>query len=59
METLLQEVDSQPDSAGRARTKEIVQVLMEFHGAGLERMLERSVDRRGQAQIDAARRRTI
>jgi Fe-S cluster biogenesis protein NfuA len=54
METLLQEVDSQPDSAGRARTKEIIQVLMEFHGAGLERILERlsSSGEEGQAQID-------
>jgi Fe-S cluster biogenesis protein NfuA len=54
METLLQEVDSQPDSAARARTREIVQVLMEFHGAGLERMLERlsSSGEEGQAQID-------
>ncbi len=50
METLLQEVDSQPDSAGRARTKEIIQVLMEFHGAGLERILERLSE--GQAQIE-------
>ena len=55
METLLHEVDSQADSATRARTKEIVQLLMEFHGAGIERMLEylASSGDEGQKLIDS------
>jgi len=53
MESLLVEVEAQPDSAGRARTKEIVQVLMEFHGAAIERMLEHLCEsENGQTQID-------
>jgi len=39
IDTLLLEIDGQPDPATRARTREIVQILMEFHGAGLERIL--------------------
>jgi Fe-S cluster biogenesis protein NfuA len=55
IDALLLEVDGQADSAGRARTTEIVQVLMEFHGAGLERMLERlaSEGEAGQQIIDS------
>ena len=54
METLLQEVDSQPDTAARSRTKEIVQALMDFHGAGLGRIMEHlsSAGEEGQLQID-------
>jgi len=40
IDKLLLEVDAQADSAARSRTREIVQALMEFHGAGIERMLE-------------------
>lgn len=53
MEALLQEVEGHADSATRARTKEIVQLLMEFHGAGIERMLEHlATGDEGQKLID-------
>jgi Fe-S cluster biogenesis protein NfuA len=41
VDKLLQDVDTWHDPEARARTKEIVQTLMEFHGAGLERIFER------------------
>ena len=55
LDALLHESDAQPDPAGRARTREIVQVLMEFHGAAVERMLEHllSSSDAGQPLIDA------
>jgi Fe-S cluster biogenesis protein NfuA len=55
VDTLLQEVDGQPDGAARSRTKEIVQGLMEFHGAGIERILEKiaSSGEAGQKLIDS------
>ncbi len=37
---LVQEIESIADPSLRASTKEIVQLLMEFHGAGLDRALE-------------------
>lgn len=37
---LVQELDSIGDPAVRARAKELVQSLLELHGAGLERILE-------------------
>jgi Fe-S cluster biogenesis protein NfuA len=41
LDTLLQEVERSADPAARARTQEIVQAVLELHGAGLERLLER------------------
>lgn len=37
---LVQELDSIADPAVRARAKELVQLLLDLHGAGLERILE-------------------
>ncbi len=37
---LVQEIESIADPSVRASTKELVQLLMEFHGAGLDRALE-------------------
>ncbi len=37
---LVQEIESISDPSVRASTKELVQLLMEFHGAGLDRALE-------------------
>ncbi len=37
---LVQEVESIADPSVRASTRELVQLLMEFHGAGLDRALE-------------------
>lgn len=37
---LVKELDSLADPAARAAAKELVQLLMDLHGAGLERMLE-------------------
>jgi len=41
VEGLLQEVEQFKDPQARAKTKEAVQVLLDLHGAGLERILER------------------
>jgi Fe-S cluster biogenesis protein NfuA len=40
IEALIQEIERCPDAAARARTQEIVQSLLDLHGAGLERILE-------------------
>jgi Fe-S cluster biogenesis protein NfuA/nitrite reductase/ring-hydroxylating ferredoxin subunit len=40
IEALIQRVESSDDPALSVTAKELVQLLMEFHGAGLERMLE-------------------
>ena len=40
IETLVQRIEQVKDAAVKATAKELVQSLMEFHGAGLERMLE-------------------
>jgi Fe-S cluster biogenesis protein NfuA len=40
IETLVQEVERFADPAARAHTKEIVQAVLDLHGAGLERLLE-------------------
>jgi len=54
-ESLLQEVDQFKDASARAKTREIVQVLMDLHGAGLEKILESlaSTGEAGLAQIDS------
>ena len=40
VEALIRKVESLPDPAARAITLELVQALMDFHGAGLERLME-------------------
>jgi hypothetical protein len=40
IEQLIQQIDEAADPNIRAVTRELVQTLMEFHGAGIERMLE-------------------
>lgn len=47
---LIQELDSIADLAVRARAKELVQSLLDLHGAGLERILELLFQREGGAQ---------
>ena len=41
---LVQEIESIADPNVRASTRELVQLLMEFHGAGLDRALEITAD---------------
>jgi Fe-S cluster biogenesis protein NfuA len=48
---LVQELDTIGDPAVRARAKELVQSLLELHGAGLERVLELLFRREGGAQV--------
>jgi Fe-S cluster biogenesis protein NfuA/nitrite reductase/ring-hydroxylating ferredoxin subunit len=40
VEGLIRKIESLPDPAARATSLELVQALMEFHGAGLERLME-------------------
>ncbi|MEP6635107.1 MAG: NifU family protein [Acidobacteriota bacterium] len=40
IEGLIQKIESLPDPVARASALELMQALMEFHGAGLERMME-------------------
>ena len=47
---LVQELDSIADPAVRSRAKELVQSLLDLHGAGLERILELLFRREGGAQ---------
>jgi Fe-S cluster biogenesis protein NfuA len=55
MEGLLQEVEQFKDPHARAKSKEAVQVLLDLHGAGLERILERiaATSEAGLALIDS------
>lgn len=48
---LVQELDSIADPAVRTRAKELVQALLDLHGAGLERILELLFQREGGVQI--------
>lgn len=41
LESLLREIDTTADPALRAQTQEIVQTILDFHGAGLSRIIER------------------
>jgi len=41
IDDLLREIDRFKDPQARARTREMVRALMEFHGAALERLLDR------------------
>jgi Fe-S cluster biogenesis protein NfuA len=40
IETLIQEIDHFADPAARAHTRELVQTLLDYHGAGLAKMLD-------------------
>jgi Fe-S cluster biogenesis protein NfuA/nitrite reductase/ring-hydroxylating ferredoxin subunit len=40
VEGLIRKIENLPDPAARATSLELVQALMEFHGAGLERLME-------------------
>jgi Fe-S cluster biogenesis protein NfuA len=55
VESLLQEVEQFKDPQMRSRTREIVQVLMDLHGAGLEKILTHlaSTGDAGLALIDS------
>jgi Fe-S cluster biogenesis protein NfuA len=55
VESLLHEVEQFKDPQMRAKTREIVQVLMDLHGAGLEKMLTHlaSTGDAGLAMIDS------
>jgi Fe-S cluster biogenesis protein NfuA len=55
VESLIHEVDQCADPALRAKTKEIVQILMDMHGTGLERILNRisEVGEPGMELIDS------
>ena len=54
LDTLLHEVGRLPDGA-QARTREIVQTVLDLHGAGLERLLEHLAEAgpAGRAVLDA------
>jgi Fe-S cluster biogenesis protein NfuA len=58
LETLLHEVERFPDPKAQSHTREIVQAVMDLHGAGLERMLEKiaEVGAAGLATIDSLAR---
>lgn len=55
LEGLLRDVDSIPDAAARAKTGQVIQGLMEFHGAGLSTILRHLADAgaAGQSILDA------
>ena len=40
LDALLQDIDRSADGAVRDKARQIVQILMEFHGAGLARIME-------------------
>ena len=40
IEGLIRKIENLPDPAARASALALVQALMEFHGAGLDRMME-------------------
>jgi Fe-S cluster biogenesis protein NfuA len=54
LDSLIQEVERFPDPAMRSHTREIVKVLLDLHGVGLEKVLEQVADKGevGQAIID-------
>ena len=58
IETLIQEIERFPDAGARAHTREIVQTLLDLHGAGLERILEHlaAAGDTGLAMIDSLAR---
>jgi Fe-S cluster biogenesis protein NfuA len=52
---LLDEVDQFADPAARAHTREIVRAILDFHGAGMSRILEHLGDAGGHGQALLAR----
>jgi Fe-S cluster biogenesis protein NfuA len=44
VESLIHEVEEFPDPEARARTQEILRAVIELHGAGLERILDKLAD---------------
>ena len=58
IETLIREIERFPDAGARVHTREIVQSLLDLHGAGLERMLEllAAAGDTGLAMIDSLAR---
>ena len=58
IETLIQEIERFPDADAREHTREIVQSLLDLHGAGLERLLEHlaAAGDAGLAMIDSLAR---
>lgn len=52
VETLVQELESVADASTRAKARELLQVLLDLHGAGLERILDRAFVAAGQTFID-------
>jgi Fe-S cluster biogenesis protein NfuA/nitrite reductase/ring-hydroxylating ferredoxin subunit len=54
IEALIQRIETIADPAARASAEELIQALMDLHGAGIERMLEITVDAgpAGDAIID-------
>jgi Fe-S cluster biogenesis protein NfuA len=51
LDDLLKEVDRFKDSQARARSQEIVRALMDFHGAALERLMERLAASEGGLRV--------
>jgi Fe-S cluster biogenesis protein NfuA len=58
LESLIQEIDRIGDPAARALMKELVQTLLDYHGAGLARMLEviAQAEASGQSLIETLSR---
>lgn len=54
LEELIQALENFPDEKARMQARELVQVLLEMHGSGVDRMLELAFDseKGGQALID-------
>jgi len=50
--TLVGELDQVPGSGSKVAARELIQLLMEVHGAGLERMMEIVFEAGGQVMID-------
>jgi Fe-S cluster biogenesis protein NfuA len=56
IETLIREIDRLADPEARVRARELVQAVLDLHGAGLERLLDHVAETAGPAVIDAAAR---
>lgn len=57
LEELLHEIERAASSSARERTREIVQTILDLHGAGLEKILEGiATTEQGQAVIDTLAR---
>ena len=55
IESLVQQIENSSDPASAGRTRELLQTVMELHGAGLERMLEivKQPNTSGESAIEA------